>query len=89
MTTKNSKDPYEAIIDTMKKEYPSGIPMKDGRVSEAFREFIHILFTPEEAEVAQYLGIKGKSAKVIAKKVGKTAQDTKKILEDLTIRIAS
>ena len=86
MATENSQDPYEVIINTMKKEYPNGIPMKDGNVSEAFREFIHILFTPEEAEVAQHLGIKPKSAKAIAKKIGKSTQDTKKILDDLTYK---
>ncbi|MBY9003180.1 MAG: 4Fe-4S binding protein [Candidatus Lokiarchaeota archaeon] len=86
MATENSKDPYEVIINTMKREYPNGIPMSGGKVSEAFREFIHILFTPEEAEVAQYLGTKGKPANSIARKIGKTAQETKKILNDLTYK---
>jgi len=86
MATKETNDPYEAIIETMKKGYPNSIPMSGGKVSEAFREFIHMLFTPEEAEVAQHLGTRGQNTLKIAKKIGKTRKETKEILEDLTYK---
>ena len=84
MTTEENFDPYEVIIDTMKREYPNGIPMSGGKVSDAFREFIHMLFTPEEAKVVQNLGIHGQNPLKIAKKIGKTRNETKEILDDLT-----
>jgi Pyruvate/2-oxoacid:ferredoxin oxidoreductase delta subunit/DNA-binding Lrp family transcriptional regulator len=84
MATENCNDPYEVIIDTMKKGYPNNIPMKNGKVSEAFREFISMLFTPEEAEVAQYLTIRPQSVHAIAKKAGRDKEEIRKILEDMT-----
>ena len=68
----DKNDPYERIIQTMKKEYIHSIPLVDGKVSESFREFIKMLFTPEEAEVAQYLTTRPQGAGKIAKKIGKS-----------------
>ncbi len=78
-------DPHEKILENMK-EYPNGIPMKGGKVSEAFREFIKILFTPEEAEIAQYLTVKPQSLAAIyrqAKKDGKSQEEVKRLLEKM------
>ena len=36
------KDLYDKIIKNMK-EYPNSIPMKDGKVSPSFREFVEFL----------------------------------------------
>ena len=47
MTIEEIGDPYEKILQNMR-EYPSDIPIKNGKISEAFREFIILLFTPEE-----------------------------------------
>lgn len=62
-------DPYEKILDNMR-EYPTGIPTDDGEVSEAFRAYIKLLFTPEEALIATHLGIKPVSGGRIAQKIG-------------------
>lgn len=83
-TVENNNDPYERIIQTMKKEYIHSIPLVDGKVSEAFREFIKMLFTPEEAEIAQYLTTRPQGAGKIAKKIGKSREETKKILDKMT-----
>ena len=50
-------NPYNIILETMS-QYPTGIPMRDGKVSPAFREYIELLFTPEEAkkQVEKYFG---------------------------------
>ena len=83
-TVEDKNDPYEKIIETMKKEYVNSIPLVDGDVSESFREFIKMLFTPEEAEVAQYLTTRPQGAGKIAKKIGKSRAETKKILDEMT-----
>jgi len=77
------EDPYEVIISKMR-EYPNDIPVdKDGNVSEAFREFITLLFTPEEAEIAQHLEIKPLSVREIAKRLGKDRKETKLIMQEM------
>lgn len=83
MTKEEVEDPYEKILQNMR-EYPSDIPIKDGKVSEAFREFITLLFTPEEAEIAQYLTVRPQSVGTISKKMGKDREEIKKILEKMT-----
>lgn len=83
MTLEKVKDPYEIILKNMR-EYPSDIPMVEGKVSEAFREFIKLLFTPEEAEIAQYLTVRPQSVSAIVKKIGKNREETKRILEEMT-----
>jgi len=37
MTVQKNNDPYGTILEKMK-EHPIGIPMKDGKISEAFKE---------------------------------------------------
>ena len=71
MTDKSNHNPYEIIIEKMK-EYPAGIPMRDGKVSPAFEEYIKLLFTPEEAEIAQHLEIRPLPVEVIAQRIGKS-----------------
>ena len=83
MTTEKELNPYDKILNSMR-DYPNDIPLVDGEISEAFRDFIKLLFTPKEAEVAQYLTIKPQSLNRIARKIGKTKEETKKILEDMT-----
>ncbi|MFO7797395.1 MAG: ATP-binding protein [Promethearchaeati archaeon] len=82
MTNSQDKNPYEKIIENMR-EYPQDIPITDGKVSKAFREFIELLFTPEEAEIAQYLRVKPQSVRILAKKIGKEKEEVEKILEDM------
>jgi len=53
MTTEEIIDPYKRILQNMR-EYPNDIPIVDGDISEAFKAYIKLLFTPEEAEVAQH-----------------------------------
>lgn len=50
-------DPYDKILENMR-QYPNDIPMVNGRISEAFREYIKLMFTPEEAEIAQHLKLR-------------------------------
>lgn len=76
-------DPYEKILENMR-EYPNDIPMVDGKVSKVFREFIKLLFTPKEAEIAQYLSVKPQSVRAIAKKAGRDKEEIRKILEEMT-----
>ena len=53
-----TEDPYDIILKKMR-EYPNDIPINEnGNISEAFKEYIKIMFTPEEAEIAQHLEIK-------------------------------
>jgi len=85
-TVEDKNDPYERIIQTMKKEYVNSIPLVDGKVSESFREFIKMLFTPEEAEIAQYLTTRPQSAGKVARKIGKSRAETKKVLDDMTYK---
>ncbi|MFW9952111.1 MAG: DUF362 domain-containing protein [Candidatus Thorarchaeota archaeon] len=77
------EDPYEVILENMR-EYPSDIPTVNGNISEAFREYIKILFTPEEAMIAQHLTVRPQSVNAISKKIGKIKEETKRILEDMT-----
>ena len=83
MNAEDFTDPYERILQNMR-EYPNDIPIVDGKISEAFREFIKLLFTLDEAKVAQYLTVKPQSVTKIAKKIGKSKEDVKKILENMT-----
>jgi len=83
MTAEEIIDTYERILQNMR-EYPNDIPIVDGDVSEAFRAYIKLLFTPEEAEVAQHLTVKPQSINRIAKKIGKSKEKIKEILENMT-----
>jgi len=76
-------NPYEVIIEKMR-EYPPGVPMRDGEVSPAFREYIELLFTPEEAEIAQHLEIRPLPVEEIAKRIGKSEEETKVIMDRFT-----
>lgn len=81
MTIEEKIDPYDKIIEKMR-EYPNGIPMgSDGNVSKAFIEFIKLLYTPEEAEIAQHLEVQPLLPRKIAKLIGKSKEETKEILE--------
>ncbi len=83
MTERGGSDAYEKILEKMM-EYPSGIPMKDGKVSPAFEEYIKLLFTPEEAEIAQYLELVPLSVGKIAERAGKSEAETRKVLDRVT-----
>lgn len=48
---------YDRIIQNMR-QYSNDVPMRDGWVSEAFGEYIKLMFTPAEAEVAQHLALR-------------------------------
>ncbi len=76
-------DPYEVILQKMRK-YPSDIPITEGKVSEAFKEYIKLLFTPEEAEIAQHLETMPLSAGTISKRIGKNLKETREILKEMT-----
>jgi ferredoxin/DNA-binding Lrp family transcriptional regulator len=83
MNSTEAKDPYEVILEKMR-EYPNDIPITEGKISDAFREYIKLLFTPEEAEVAQHLEVRPLSVNQIAKRIGKDRRETKRILKDMT-----
>ncbi|MHA2401138.1 MAG: hypothetical protein ACXADU_19910, partial [Promethearchaeota archaeon] len=79
-------DPYKIIISKMR-EYPNDIPVdKDGNVSEAFIKYIKLMFTPEEAEIAQYLDIKPISLREIAKRLRKDRKEAKEIMEKMVYK---
>ncbi|MBD3229364.1 MAG: hypothetical protein GF329_14360 [Candidatus Lokiarchaeota archaeon] len=75
-------DPYEKIIQNMR-EYPNDLPLVNGEVSKAFKDYIKLLFTPEEAQIAQYLGIRPLSVYTISKRIGKSRKETKAILKEM------
>jgi Fe-S-cluster-containing hydrogenase component 2/DNA-binding Lrp family transcriptional regulator len=83
MSTEKGEDPYQRILNNMK-EYPQGIPMRNGEVSESFKEYIKLLFTPKEAKIAQYLKTTPQSVTKLSKKLQKPKEETKKILEEMT-----
>ena len=62
------------------RRFPSDIPITKGKISDSFREFIKLLFTPEEAKIAQHLETRPLSAGAIAKKIGKSLKETREIL---------
>ena len=66
------------------RRYPCDIPIIKGKTSDAFREYIKLLFTPEEAKIAQHLETRPLSAGTIAKKIGKSLKETREILADMT-----
>ncbi|MBD3216021.1 MAG: 4Fe-4S dicluster domain-containing protein [Candidatus Lokiarchaeota archaeon] len=82
MSKSNKDNPYDQILTNMR-EYPQDIPLTDGKVSDAFREYIELLFTPEEAEIAQYLEVKPQPVRILAKKLGKEKEEVEKVLEDM------
>lgn len=78
-----TEDPYDIILKKMR-EYPNDIPIdENGNISEAFREYIKLMFTPKEAEIAQHLEIKPSNVYEIAKRIGKDRKETKKILNEM------
>ncbi|MFW9825267.1 MAG: ATP-binding protein [Candidatus Thorarchaeota archaeon] len=82
MVSEEVPDPYEQVLLNMR-EYPNDIPIVDGEISEAFREFIKLLFTPEEAEIAQHLTVRPQSVGSISTKINKSKENTKEILEKM------
>ncbi len=82
MPSKKKTSPYERILENMR-EYPNDIPMVDGEISEAFREYIELMFTPEEAEVAQHLEVNPLSVREVSRRVGKDRKDMKQILKQM------
>ena len=83
ITSAEPEDPYEIILRKMRR-YPSDIPIIEGKTSDAFREYIKLLFTPEEAKIAQHLETRPLSAGAIAKRIGKSLKETREILADMT-----
>ncbi|NVM30639.1 MAG: 4Fe-4S binding protein [Candidatus Helarchaeota archaeon] len=82
MPSEEVTDPYERILQNMR-EYPNDIPMVEGKISETFREYIKLMFTPEEAEIAQHLEVSPLTIREISKRIGKDRKETKKILEEM------
>ncbi|MHA1300826.1 MAG: ATP-binding protein [Candidatus Helarchaeota archaeon] len=76
------ENPYDKILQNMR-EYPNDIPIVEGKISEAFKEYIKLMFTPEEAEVAQHLEVRPLSARAISKRLGKSTKETKRILKEM------
>jgi len=74
---------YNVILEK-KREYPNDIPLDDeGNISSAFREYIKLMFTPEEAEIVQHLDIKPLTVNAIAKRIGKDRKETNLILKEM------
>lgn len=80
--SEQTQDSYDKIIENMR-EYPNDLPLINGKVSKAFKKYIKLLFTPEEARIAQYLEIRPVSARKISKRIGKNSKETKAILKDM------
>jgi hypothetical protein len=82
LPSKKKTDPYDRILENMR-EYPNDIPMVDGKISEAFRQYIELMFTPKEAEIAQHLEVIPLSIGEICRRIGKDRKETKTILKDM------
>ena len=79
----NKINAFDVILEKMR-EYPNDVPLDDdGNISSAFRDYIKLMFTPEEAEIVQHLDIKPLSINEIAKRIGKDRKETKSILKDM------
>ncbi|MHA1131088.1 MAG: 4Fe-4S binding protein, partial [Candidatus Helarchaeota archaeon] len=65
------------------REYPNDVPMVNGKNAEAFREYIKLMFSPEEAEIAQHLEVTPLSIREISRRVGKDRKETKQILKEM------
>jgi len=63
----------------------TGVPKKDGGFSQAFLEYLEILFTPEEAEVASFLSVAPVrlTAEEVAEKSGRPVEVIEKVLGGL------
>ncbi len=67
------------------RKYPNDVPLDEqGNISEAFKEYIKLMFTPEEAEIAQHLEVFPLSLLELSKRLGKDRKETKKILDEMT-----
>jgi len=62
-----------------------GVPKKDGVFSPAFMEYLEIIFTPEDAEVASFLSVEPnlRSAEDVAEKSGGPLEEVERVLSRL------
>ena len=62
-----------------------GVPKKDGEFSPAFMEYLEIVFTPEDAEVASFLSVEPnlRSAEEVAELSARPLEEVEKILSRL------
>ena len=62
-----------------------GVPKKDGAFSPAFMEYLKIIFTSEEAEVASFLSVEPnlRSAEEVAELSGRPLEEVEKVLSSL------
>lgn len=62
-----------------------GVPKKAGKFSPAFMEYLQIIFTPEEAEVASFLSVEPhlRSAEEVAERSGRPLEEIEEVLSRL------
>ena len=82
-----AESPYFQLAEALDTNF-QGIPKKDGEFSPSFLEYLELLFSPEEAEVASYLGVVPlfTASKDIAQKMGKPIEQVQEPLDALTDR---
>lgn len=63
----------------------TGVPKKDGDFSPAFMEYLKIIFTPDDAEVASFLSVEPnlRSAEEVAELSGRPLEEVEKVLARL------
>jgi ferredoxin len=69
---------------------PLGIPKVDGEVSQAFIDFLKLIYTPEEAEVVQYLNVYPSfmTVREVADESGRDIEEVERILDGLNAKYA-
>jgi ferredoxin len=78
------KSVYVALAERLDMNI-TGAPKKDGVFSPAFLEYLELLFTPEEAEVASFLTVdpKAMTAQEVAEKSGRPVEEVGEVLHRL------
>jgi ferredoxin len=82
-----AESPYVQLARALDTNF-QGIPKRDGEYSSAFLEYLELLFTPEEAEVASCLGVGAPftTSQEVAEKTGRLLEEVQKPLDALTER---
>ncbi|MBI5117997.1 4Fe-4S dicluster domain-containing protein [Candidatus Poribacteria bacterium] len=75
------KSPFRKLAERFDMNL-TGMPKKDGDFSPSFLQYLEILFTPEEAEVASFLSAEPKrlTAEEVAEKAGRPVGDVEQVL---------
>jgi len=80
---------YHKIAQSLENN-PLGIPMVRGEISQAFIDFLKLIYTPEEAAVVKHLNVYPmfKAAQDVTEESGREVEEVKAILDGAHARYA-